>query len=117
MRGCPSLANNHTHRTWSLVRGRKGEGAAVSTPLYHHLNHHWDHSRDHSKAFFMSGIKVDIHNHILPERWPDLKEVNQREGDLLYIFSRGTVMVGGYNSIITVKGRLGCLRTGSYSEW
>ncbi|XP_003386098.1 PREDICTED: 2-amino-3-carboxymuconate-6-semialdehyde decarboxylase-like [Amphimedon queenslandica] len=22
----------------------------------------------------MSGIKVDIHNHILPERWPDLKE-------------------------------------------
>lgn len=28
----------------------------------------------------MSGIiKVDIHNHILPERWPDLKEVRRKE--------------------------------------
>ena len=26
-------------------------------------------------------LKVDIHNHILPERWPDLKEVS------LYVYS------------------------------
>ena len=23
----------------------------------------------------MSQLKIDIHNHILPETWPDLKEV------------------------------------------
>ena len=57
---------------------------------------------------------MDIHNHILPERWPDLKEVRRKEteerGDfdnfLYYI--RDMVMAGGSSSTTTAKGRQGC---------
>ena len=28
-------------------------------------------------------FKIDIHNHILPERWPDLKEVRAKSDELL----------------------------------
>ena len=28
-------------------------------------------------------FKIDIHNHILPERWPDLKEVRAKKDELL----------------------------------
>ena len=50
-------------------------------------------------------MKLDIHNHILPESWPDLKKVSSLEHKCfliifckyVYLFFRNTAMGDGFN--------------------
>ena len=48
-------------------------------------------------------MKLDIHNHILPESWPDLKKVSSLEHKCFliifckYLFFRNTAMGDGFN--------------------
>ena len=58
-------------------------------------------------------FKVDIHNHILPERWPDLKEVIQALSLIVVLLRatrlacRGTDTEGGFNFTIIAKAKPG----------